>query len=509
MFLPFILWALVFILAYTQSPLFTSNQNQYFLHGIAAAGEGALSQDWLANTFDPTPVFSGFVQVVTRFLHPWFFYLSAACLIGLYFWLLVRIVSDLRTQQRSKTEQVLFLGILVLIHSAAWRFAISRILGANWSYVLEDGLADQRLLGPVLQPSMFGVFLLLSIWLFLINHPYLAVVASGAAATVHPTYLLSAAALTLAYLIALFLDPVPAGQNQLSRRRLGRLVLVGLAAFLVVLPILAYAYLTFGSTPAETTAEARRILIDFRIPHHVQPEVWFDETALIKLAILSTAVWISRKTRLFIILLVPALVGLVLSLLYVATRNDFLGLLFPWRLSTFLVPISTAILLDWLIQGFLRFRWVQSRRFQRSLQVLAYTVVTLALLVGMTRQVMDFQRQHSAPGQPLFTFVTNHLQGSQVVLTPIKLQEFRLATGSPVFVDFKSIPYRDLDVLEWYRRIRLADDFYRKPACATLSDLLKTETLTHVVITAGELERGCNFLTLEFKSPDYVYYSVK
>src|SRR4051794_25973234 len=53
--------AILFAVAHTQSPLFFSNQNQYLLHGLALAGVGHLQHDWLANTADPTPVFSWLV----------------------------------------------------------------------------------------------------------------------------------------------------------------------------------------------------------------------------------------------------------------------------------------------------------------------------------------------------------------------------------------------------------------------------------------------------------------
>jgi hypothetical protein len=509
MALPFIVWALIFVFAYTQSPLYTSNQNQYFLQGLANAGQGFLQQDWLANTFDPTPVFSLFVQAVARFLHPWFFYLFAALLIGFYFWFLVQIVSSLRDRPRSRTEQAIFLSILILIHSAAWRFAISRSLGANWSYVLEDGFAGQRLLGPVLQPSMFGVLLLASIWCYLQKKPFLAVLASGAAATIHPTYLLSAAALTLAYMIAMFLEPVPSGETPFSRRRLVKIFLVGLCSFIVVLPIVSYAYLTFGTTPAATTAEARRILVDFRIPHHVQPEVWFDGAALVKLIILATAIWVARKSRLAVLLIVPAIVGFTLSLVYVVTRNDFLGLLFPWRLSVFLVPISSAILVDQLVRSWQASSWMKSLTIQRWSLRLAIVLAVLALFVGITRQVLDFQRQAVAPEHELFTFVNDHLQEGQVVLAPVKMQEFRLATGSPVFVDFKSIPYRDLDVLEWYRRIKVADAFYKNPDCTVLASLVEAEAITQIVLPAGKLMNGCDFLTREYQDSTYEIYGVR
>src|SRR5690606_30750604 len=78
----FLLLTLVFSTAYTQSPLFTSNQNQYFLHGLAHAGYGYLHEDWLANTLDPTPVFSYLVEITYRiFQSPGVFLLIYALLL--------------------------------------------------------------------------------------------------------------------------------------------------------------------------------------------------------------------------------------------------------------------------------------------------------------------------------------------------------------------------------------------------------------------------------------------
>src|SRR5262245_25880138 len=60
----------LFALAYTQSPYVWSNQHQYFLHGAALAGFGDLRNDWLANTTDPTPVFSWLVALAYRTAGP-------------------------------------------------------------------------------------------------------------------------------------------------------------------------------------------------------------------------------------------------------------------------------------------------------------------------------------------------------------------------------------------------------------------------------------------------------
>src|SRR5437588_2119933 len=89
--LGFLFWSLIFGISYTQAALYYSNQNQYFLHGLAAAGRGDLDQDWLATTKDPTPLFSVGVALTASYLHEWFFYLYYVLILGLYFHSLVGV----------------------------------------------------------------------------------------------------------------------------------------------------------------------------------------------------------------------------------------------------------------------------------------------------------------------------------------------------------------------------------------------------------------------------------
>src|SRR5438132_1452700 len=80
-----ILLAVAFALAHTQSPLYFSNQNQYFLHGLADGGLGQLSRDWLAQTRDPTPVFSALIATGYRHLGEWSFQAAYFLLLMGYF----------------------------------------------------------------------------------------------------------------------------------------------------------------------------------------------------------------------------------------------------------------------------------------------------------------------------------------------------------------------------------------------------------------------------------------
>ena len=115
-----VFWATLFTLAYAQSPLYTSNQNQYFLHGFAQAGFGNLSEDWLANTLDPTPVFSKFIEISWRAL-PWqpIFYLYFGVLAGILLLSVYGIANLLWGLDKSRPQRWLYLSSIIVIFSAA------------------------------------------------------------------------------------------------------------------------------------------------------------------------------------------------------------------------------------------------------------------------------------------------------------------------------------------------------------------------------------------------------
>lgn len=520
----FIGLSLVFSIAYTQSPLFTSNQNQYFLHGLARAGWGNLRLDWLANTFDPTPVFSWLVEVTYRiFRQVEIFYLYYALLMGVYLYSLLGIISLIYDIATSRARSLVYLSLLVAFHSAALRFALSRVFGHNLAYVFEDGFADQRLLGPVFQPSTFGVLLVLAIYLHLSGRPYWAALSAALAAVVHPTYLLSAATLVLAFVLdsltrlgqwsvlatrsavrKAFRGPVVDSHRHRPAiwKRVARAAGPGFLALAVVAPIVVYVFFNLGNTPEETTTLARRILVHQRIPHHALVSWWFDISAVIKIALISAALYLIRHQRLLLILLVPTLVGAGLTVLQALTGNDALALIFPWRISTWIVPLCTAIVLAWLVSSvFDDFSlWVD--RYQRPLIRAALALIAAVVAIGGIRLALDFARKAASPERPLYAHVSTMRKPGQTYLIPVKMQDFRLETGAPAYVDFKSIPYRDSDVLEWQRRHDLADQFYLTNSCQLLPQFAG-EGITHVVLPATAPAASCPGLAEIYRDANY------
>jgi hypothetical protein len=80
-------------------------------------------------------------------------------------------------------------------------------------------------------------------------------------------------------------------------------------------------------------------------------------------------------------------------------------------------------------------------------------------------------------GSPSTTFVSPP-ETTDETRIPIDLQRFRLATGAPIYVDFKAIPYKDVEVLEWRERLTNMESWWNAP------NALPAAPITRVVLPA-------------------------
>ena len=114
--------------------------------------------------------------------------------------------------------------------------------------------------------------------------------------------------------------------------------------------------------------------------------------------------------------------------------------------------------------------------------------------------LMDFVRTHAKPGDLYLLPVTvpdlqkgrgsnsgdfkpsPPLTGDRLLI-PVDFQQFRLETGTPIYTDFKAIPYKDADVLEWYGRVMWNRDAYQSGNWNDPHRLaeLRSRGITHVV----------------------------
>jgi hypothetical protein len=206
---------------------------------------------------------------------------------------------------------------------------------------------------------------------------------------------------------------------------------------------------------------------------------------------------------------VTVLLATVLTIVQAITQSEALALLFPWRISNILVPLSVAILAAAMVRwGFERFSSRVERQETRVL-VACSLLLLLAFGVGISRAVLERQMISSGEERALMSYVRAEKEPQDVYLIPVKMQEFRLETGAPIYVDFKSIPYQDAEVYEWYRRIKSAEKFYNRTNidCAQVK-AFTGEGVTHIVSDFQESTNPCDSLRLEYKDGEYRLYSI-
>jgi hypothetical protein len=222
-----------------------------------------------------------------------------------------------------------------------------------------------------------------------------------------------------------------------------------------------------------------------------------------------------RKTRLLPIMLVPFLGGALGTIAQILTGSANLALLAPWRVSVFLVPLSTCLLIAWPVAKFFD-------RFQRQVDFVLPVIVVLSLaaviwldIQGLNIQRGRFARYERMEAHPMMYFVRQSMAPGQVYLIPPRdnrFDEFRLFTGAPAFINWKTHPYRDFEVVEWYNRNQLARDYYTDDqvgACAALKAITGKYKLTHVVADLEASYVVCDGMQETYRDKHYAVYAIQ
>jgi hypothetical protein len=456
-----------FLGAVAPLPLYSSNQNTYLLHALAMAGAGDLKHDWLANTADPTPVFSWVSAGAYRLIGPAAFYMLWVALMAAYLLALLSIVRSLLPDLPwgASAAAVVAAG-LILAHSYV-PGQLLRVGGTPLYELLFGGLAGQYIPCQYYQPSLWGVLLIVSLAAYLRGQDLAGVLLAAVAATMHPTYLVTAGCLVAGYLIA-------------APRRVGwkrRLVLALLGAACVA-PIAAYALWTFGPTSPELSAQARRILAEIRLPHHALPGRWLrSPAAWVQIAVMTAGlVWLlRRRSRMGLALLPAAVVGAAGTAVQIASGSLTMALLMPWRTTVVIMPVVSAMIIASLLDAQPPRRLRQAHG--RATAVAAGAILLLCVASGLVAAGRFF-------ADPKPTRWVRHPAGTgpdgEQCLIPPDMQGFRLAMGVPTYVDAKNHPYKDVEVVEWFRRLELARRFYEgAPDARQVRMMVDREGVTH------------------------------
>lgn len=522
-------FAVLFAVAHTQSPLYYSNQNQYFLHGAALAGVGDLRSDWLANTADPTPVFSAFVAFGFRYLGEWSFqavYFLALMAYFLSAWWLVK--------PGPRTGPV-FAALFTLLHAGIVRWASDRLLGADYPWFFHCGLASQYILGAGLQPSVIGVALFASVAAYRDDRSLLAVGLAAGANLLHSTYLLPAAMLIAGYLT-----------GEAARGRWKTVGLGALFGIAIVAPVVVHILTVFAPDPT-CFDEAQRIIAFDRIPHHTRPARWFDWVAGLQVLWMLAGLQALRGTRLFLPLCVTMALAVLGTVAVIITENPTLSLMFPWRITAVLVPVATAVLPSWFLE------WGEREngrlvllREPEELEVEQRTGLRRCLkesgffaLSGVAILLFQLGYREPEAEDAALQYVAEHHKPGEVYLVPARfakpttargvysntftkapdpsavvyfeMARFRLATGAALYVDFKAIPYKDTEVMEWHRRVSRCVEWFKDADWdgQGVVEEISREGITHVIAPTALGLRSTRLEAIPLDRGAYTVYRLR
>lgn len=514
-----VLLAFMFAVAHTQSPLYYSNQNQYLLHGAAIGGHGHLANDWLATTRDPTPLFSALVAVAYR-VHPWLLQLTYFALLTGYFLAARWLVASVPGAANTRAARVAFAALFTTAHAGIWRWASVKFAGVDYPWYLQAGLASQYLLGPGIQPSAFGVLLLVAVAAFANGRTLMAAALVALTVDFHGTYAIHSALLVVGFMASLALN---------GRGR--KAALVGILALAMVAPAVGYNISSFTEADQSRTAEAHRILADVRIPHHSVPARWFDRIAGLQLVWMATGLFLLRRTLVFVPLVVATAGCVILTSVQLATGSHAIALLFPWRISVLLVPLATAVIFARIIACKPPGKWAERLAF--AVLLASVTGGVAVIVCGLGYQTVDehalydhiranarpddvyllpvqFPAVGTGRGAVSNTFAPPPRAKEGTNQIPVDLQRFRLATGARVYVDFKSVPYAPAEVLEWYRRMAFASELTARGdwAAPRRRDELTREGITHVVSPRNK-PLAVSYLVQTYSDDAYFVYRVE
>jgi hypothetical protein len=347
--------------------------------------------------------------------------------------------------------------------------AASLLIGSNAKHLgTYINLGSFGLYGPIhstmLVPGTIAPVLLLAAIALALRHRVAGFgLAAGSAVLVHPGFAAPAACLFVGWWVA--------------RRHVGlQRVLITLGSFSLPASLglgLAAAALR---APSSAQAEAERILLFERIPHHAWPPGWQPYAMVTGLIIIGLALAIlQRQSKWFPFLALCALVGGLATVAAFLMGSPKAMLLMPHRQASALLPVFIAVIVAWSAK-------LISKRLDVSRLWLLVTFLGAIWCIDLVRVTPTLSRyaEHK-PGELATARVSRNL-GHGAILTPDDWSYFRMLSGHPTFVDWKSHPFKADEILEWRRRVELSRAYYRNPKSAEIRDRLRLLGVRYVVL---------------------------
>ena len=95
--------------------------------------------------------------------------------------------------------------------------------------------------------------------------------------------------------------------------------------------------------------------------------------------------------------------------------------------------------------------------------------------------------------------IKNSKEEIERLLVPIRIEDLRMNTGIPIFIDWKHVPLKYDEVIHWNKRIKLANNFYNNQVFSNkrnaLIKIIEIENISHILIEQEFVNFDCeNFI---------------
>ncbi len=463
-----VLLSTILFLSQTQFVFPFSDQNTYLLKAfVAGKGVDSLENDFLIGALDPYPVttaifsFFAFSGNYEGILLPLTNLVPALVIVFSLF----AIIRRMGAIDELTAWCCLFVSIFVMVLAL-------EPLG------LASGVAGQRVYPGVMIPSSAAVLQILAIGLFLKGSDKLSSISLALVVILHPGSALSSGIILSSFVLA-----------HLVEKEFKRAVICSVLFLALAVPMAVYTLHVFSPSDADLAILSKQIIAERRIPHHAIPENWWDwrDAANLLICLAAIAIAWRAKSKLCLVLLFSLMGSLSLSFLVWVSGNYQYYLYFPWRVSGVLFFVSQVVLISFLVTPLVsRYRDKTAKVFVlggaiyfaaglmflgildvRSLSA-RETAARSACMLGL--YCSDARLEYEGRERDftlLLEWVRAHSGKTDVYLAPIvepghPLEGFRLRSRHALYVDWKSHPYKDVEVIEWYRRVEETKRFYRE-----------------------------------------------
>ena len=335
------------------------------------------------------------------------------------------------------------------------------------------GLKGQYILGDIYQPSTFAVFFFTKYLLFFKRKTFfLTFIFLLIPAIFHPSSMLISVVLGIFYILKTFSDHP-------------KTVLVYTFLGGSIFSIIFYDIYMISLSSQEEKKIAYEILSTFRIPQHSDPNTFRLKDIVNSIFLILGIFYCKNKVLRFI--LISGSIVIFLSLIILSLLNFYsLNLLFPWRISVVLVPLAYLIICNKIYSlvfesNQINFFYFVARFVENNL--MKFLTFAIFLFIGLSAAINS--SNFHIKDEFVLDLRKRDNQNTDI-LVPIDFTNIRLNTPVSIFVDFKSHPLNPREIIEWKRRIDLAQSFYSsssaEEAIFLLEEISRTSNTNHALI---------------------------